>query len=476
MTFWNEAATALTGWAPAETLGLPPPCLQPPDRRRLRSWIRKRLDGGNPEPLHCTLVRRDQSTVTVTVRAAPIEGGPVALYMMETPAPAPVSFPAPASGLAAGGAPAAHLAEVVVRLLTAEGRLQQKLDLVARQLIGITGFEAIDIFWWDPVTEQPIARSAAATFDPALVSAWTREPGGSIMAELRRSARPVVLNDPAHDPRLTERQREVLAAAGVRSAATVPLTWRGALSGVLSVGSLRPGAFDEAALRLLRTVAEGVIAMFHAERMMDSLRKASRRNAELRAETVMMLASVAEARDRVTGLHLHNIRSLAELLARELGYDRSEAHELGLAAVLHDIGKVRVPDLVLGRRGPLTPIERRLIQQHTVWGSEILSGSADYRLAAIVARHHHERWDGSGYPDGLAGEEIPEPAAIVAVADALDAIISERPYRRALTLDEALLEIAGHSGTQFSPRIVDALLAVARRGALEQAFRRRRAA
>jgi PAS domain S-box-containing protein len=477
VTFWNAAAHALTGWSASETLDRPPPCLRTPDRRRFHASLRATASGASQSPEQYSLVRRDGSTVSMTLFAALVGPERVALYMLETPPLATTNDERALAPATAGiGAPAAQLADVIVRLLTAEGRLQQKLDIVTRELIAITGFEAIDIYWWDPATDQPVARSAAATFDPALVSAWVQEPGGSIMDELRAMQRPVVIRDPAHDPRLTEGQRGVLAAAGVRSAATVPLTWHGTLSGVLSVGSLRPDAFDEPALRLLRTVAEGVIAMFQAERLVESLRAASRRNAELRAETVMMLATVAEARDHVTGLHLKNIRTLAELLARELGYSRAEAGELGLAAVLHDIGKVRVPDLVLARRGPLTPIERHLIQQHTVWGSELLTGSPDFRLAAIVARHHHERWDGAGYPDGLAGEEIPEPAAIVTVADALDAMTSDRPYRRARSLEEAVAEIAEHAGTQFSPKVVEALLALDRQGTLAQALHHRRAA
>ncbi|HXF52469.1 MAG TPA: HD domain-containing phosphohydrolase [Dehalococcoidia bacterium] len=480
VTFWNEAAARLTGWAAAEALGRPLPCLQARDLRRLRAWLRASRRSTRSRPFRCTLVRPDNSTVAATILPQRLGEGPnasAALYFVEEPALRSASGDVvPFADRALDGASATRLAETVVRLLTAQDPLRDKLDLVARQLIAITGMEAIDIYWWDPETDRPIARSAAATFDPALVSAWTMEPGGPIMDELRRTCRPVVFEDPAHDPRLSERQRQILAAGGIRSAATIPLTWRGELSGVLSVGSLRPHAFDDAALRLLRTVAEGVVAMFHAERLMDSLRAASRRNAELREQTVMMLASVAEARDQVTGLHLQNIRTVAELLARELGYSRAEAHELGLAAALHDIGKVRVPDLVLSRRGPLTPIERRLIQQHTVWGSELLAGSPDFRLAAMVARHHHERWDGDGYPDGLAGEDIPEAAAIVAVADALDAMTSDRAYRRARSLDEAVTEIAAHAGTQFSPRVVRALLALAARGALQQALQRKRAA
>jgi HD-GYP domain-containing protein (c-di-GMP phosphodiesterase class II) len=128
--------------------------------------------------------------------------------------------------------------------------------------------------------------------------------------------------------------------------------------------------------------------------------------------------------------------------------------------VLHDIGKIRVPDIVLGSSSTLAESEWILMKQHTIWGSEFLAGQQGFELAAAVARSHHERWDGSGYPSGLAGEEIPEAAQITAVADAFDAMTNDRPYRLGRPGEEAVAEIVACSGTQFSPRVVDALVRV----------------
>ncbi len=128
-----------------------------------------------------------------------------------------------------------------------------------------------------------------------------------------------------------------------------------------------------------------------------------------------------------------------------------------MAAVLHDIGKIRVPDHVLSTPGKLTDEQWQVLKQHTVWGAEFLENHGGFELAATVARSHHERWDGTGYPDELSGDDIPEGATIVAVADAFDAITSDRPYRGRQTIDEAVQEIIAFSGEQFSPRVVAAL-------------------
>jgi putative two-component system response regulator len=172
----------------------------------------------------------------------------------------------------------------------------------------------------------------------------------------------------------------------------------------------------------------------------------------------MLLAASAEARDHATGLHLESVRAITEALARELGYREEEAKELGMAAVLHDIGKVRVPDSLLISTGTLADEEWELMKHHTTWGAEFLAGRPGFELAGVIARSHHERWDGGGYPDGLAGEAIPEAAAIVAVADSFDAMTSDRPYRAARSVAAAMREIAACSGKQFSPRVVQALV------------------
>ena len=194
------------------------------------------------------------------------------------------------------------------------------------------------------------------------------------------------------------------------------------------------------------------------KRAEEALRESEERLLRAHDETVVMLAAAAEAHDPTTGRHLYRVRAVTRALAQELGYSNEDAQELGLAAVLHDIGKIRVPDSVLATPGKLTVQEWEVMKQHTVWGSEFLAGRSGFELAATIARSHHERWDGSGYPDGLSGEDIPEAATIVAVADSLDAMTNNRPYRAGRSVAAAVREVAACSGTHFSPRVVEALM------------------
>jgi len=212
-------------------------------------------------------------------------------------------------------------------------------------------------------------------------------------------------------------------------------------------------------------ISTDITAKKQAEKLREDLAAAQQEAIEgLRAsrqETVERLTRAIEMHDEETGRHVSRMASTAALLGSELGMDREEVALLRTAAPMHDVGKVATPDEILRKEGPLTPQERREMQRHTTVGYEILAGSDSdlLQLAASVALTHHERWDGSGYPNGLKGEEIPIEGRIVAVADAFDAMLSDRCYRPALGVAEAAETIAGESGTHFDPRVVDVLLA-----------------
>jgi hypothetical protein len=196
------------------------------------------------------------------------------------------------------------------------------------------------------------------------------------------------------------------------------------------------------------------------------------RTAELRRtqlEILQRLSRAAEWRDEDTGRHVERMGELSERLGRTLGMSPAQAETLRHAAVAHDIGKIAVPDRVLLKPGRLTPEEREEMQRHALIGASMLSGSESevMQLAETIARTHHERWDGAGYPDGLSGEDIPLAGRICAVSDVFDALVSERPYKRAWSVDEALDEIAAQRGRHFDPAVVDAFLPIARRAHAE---------
>jgi ribonuclease P protein subunit RPR2 len=204
------------------------------------------------------------------------------------------------------------------------------------------------------------------------------------------------------------------------------------------------------------------------ERYAADLRETFKRERERRHElrrsymaTVRALCNAVEARDAYTGKHAERVAAYGMEIAKVLDAPFSEDPEVEFGFLLHDVGKVAVPDSILWKPEPLTPEERALMERHPIVGWEILSEIDFLGEAKLVVRHHHERWDGDGYPDKLGGETIPLAARVFAVADVLDALTTVRPYRQPSSLDEARGMIAESSGTQFDPEVVDAFMEIA---------------
>ncbi|WP_029214839.1 bifunctional diguanylate cyclase/phosphohydrolase [Kallotenue papyrolyticum] len=195
---------------------------------------------------------------------------------------------------------------------------------------------------------------------------------------------------------------------------------------------------------------------------LDATRLDSREEIALQS-TVEALAELVAARDRYSGEHASRVAAFAVELARLLGVSAAEQRLVVLGARLHNIGKITLPDRILHHPEALSPDEWELMRQHPIIGAEIVSRVPSLRVLAPLIRHHHERWDGLGYPDGLAGEAIPLLARIIAVADAYAAMTSERPYRRARQPHEALRELQRCAGTQFDPAVVAAMHQLAAR-------------
>ena len=174
-------------------------------------------------------------------------------------------------------------------------------------------------------------------------------------------------------------------------------------------------------------------------------------------ETVTALAGALESKDSGTGQHSQRVHRYALELAHVAAPEVADDESVAYGFMLHDVGKIGIPDRILQKPGPLTDAERRLMQTHTILGEQLLRGVSFLQRGGLeVVRSHHERWDGGGYPDGLATREIPVAARIFAVADALDAMTSDRPYRRALSWAAAGRELVAQSGRQFDPGVVDA--------------------
>jgi HD-GYP domain-containing protein (c-di-GMP phosphodiesterase class II) len=249
----------------------------------------------------------------------------------------------------------------------------------------------------------------------------------------------------------------------------------------LRAQSFQAGRTSSVICALLRT-SRGRLGVLHLERSasqppftLDDLRLADAIAAHLSAaiasaqalqekqrnlssQSILVLAQAIELRDEYTSGHAQRVTDYSLLLAEELKLSAADRHTIKIGVPLHDIGKIGIRDAVLRKQGQLTPDEHEHMKTHTVRGAAMLAGIPDLEFIVPIVRSHHERWDGKGYPDGLAGDQIPRLARVVAVADTFDAITSDRPYRLGVSADRAFAEIEKGMGTQFDPECASAFL------------------
>ena len=276
------------------------------------------------------------------------------------------------------------------------------------------------------------------------------------------------------------------ASSSVEAQALLLLSTQAEAAGDLQAALAHHRAYHELSLRLHRAGSEGRAQQIAARVGLEGSRQqadvhrqrgsvlegqVAERTAQLEAtqlEMLELLASAAECRDAPLGLHASWVGEASSLVAAELGWSAERARDLGLAARLHDIGKLAIPDAVLLKEGALSEEERALMQTHTILGARLLRHSTSplLHLAADIALSHHERWDGGGYPAGSAGLAIPQAGRIVAVVDAYDALLSERSYKAAWTAQAAAAHLQANAGQHFDPEVVAAVVALQSRGQL----------
>jgi len=218
--------------------------------------------------------------------------------------------------------------------------------------------------------------------------------------------------------------------------------------------------------RNLLTLRRQQLALEDRKRLLEHMvEDATRDVREREKETLLRLARAGEFRDSETGNHLIRMSRYSRLIADALGLEPEEAETIELAAPLHDIGKIGVSDHILLKAGPLDDVEWLAMRRHPVMGHEILKGSASkyVRMGALIALGHHEKYDGSGYPNGLVGEHIPLCARIIAIADVYDALTSVRPYKPAWQAERAFAELTAQAGRHFDPKLVSAFIGVKQR-------------
>ena len=272
----------------------------------------------------------------------------------------------------------------------------------------------------------------------------------SLAGSVALTGRSLQINDVAKDPRHFKKA-DKRAKFETRNMVVCPVINKGKVIGVLQAINKVDHGFITEDLQLLETLSNQVaIAIENAQ-----LYEKQRRNFFQTAEA---LAEAIEVRDLYTGGHSKRVKDFSFAIGSRMGGDREMLEDVKLAAVLHDIGKIGIDDCVLRKQGKLNQQEFEVMKKHPEMGYEILKHIEDLRAVTLGMRHHHEKFDGSGYPMGLKGEEIPLISRIIAVADTFDAITSTRPYRKGHTGDFAIDEIREWSGRQFDPKVVKAFL------------------
>jgi len=276
-------------------------------------------------------------------------------------------------------------------------------------------------------------------------------PSLELVAAQAAAARPqIVLSLGDTDPGAVRARLDPLGLdAGPPVVAVSELASDGEPLGPAGMGRLRM-VLEHRAMRVRLGELEAIIA--------SQALSAFRDTEAIRVDTLERLARAAQYRDDNSPEHTQRVAALAARMARHLGQDDRSVWLIRQAAPLHDLGKIAIPDSILLKPGRLEPEEYEVVKTHAVLGARVLadSGSELLGVAEQIARSHHERWDGDGYPDGLAGEAIPLVARLVGVADVFDVLVHERPYKEAWTLEAAAREIRSAAGAQFDPEVVAA--------------------
>lgn len=263
--------------------------------------------------------------------------------------------------------------------------------------------------------------------------------------------KPIAVDNIAQDKRV--RYADYLMKSGIRSILGVPIMLDGQVLGVLVTYSRQEHNFGKEEMDLFLTFASQAAIAINNAQMHQSLHRNY-------LDTVKALVLAMESRYPYMKGHSGRVTRFAIKIARQLQLAEADREILHYTGYIHDVGKIAIPDAILNKPAKLTPAERAIIQLHPIKGQEMLLPLKFLEKGMPVVRHHHERYDGKGYPDGLEKKQIPLGARILATADAFDAMISERPYRPKLSLQEAVAELRVNSGTQFDPEIITVFLEV----------------
>jgi HD-GYP domain-containing protein (c-di-GMP phosphodiesterase class II) len=355
-----------------------------------------------------------------------------------------------------------HLTAVqqVSELLAGARDVETLQDAIVATIAEVTSADRAVLILRPQEGEGDALDLAAAKVAPGVAAESELAVSRTVVGDVLEHGISTLSRDAARDERY--REGESVIRQRIRSVMCVPVRTMETILGALYVDHRSAaGAFDEADLELLAAIGNQAGIALHRARLLTDLER-------LFLDTIRAIAATIDAKDGYTHRHSERVAAFAVRIAQELGLPEEQRRVTELSALLHDLGKIGVPEAILNKPGKLTAEEFEAMRTHPVHGARILAKIQNPQFAALLpgVRHHHERWDGSGYPDGLRGEGIPLLGRVLGVADFLDALTSSRSYRGALSIEETIALLRGGAGTHFDPEVVEAALALHARGEL----------
>lgn len=332
----------------------------------------------------------------------------------------------------------------ISKAVSNEHDIDTLLHLVLRQSLDLIGAETGSIMLIKPNGVE-LGIRAAEGLDQETISNARVKLGEGISGYVAASGKPLMIQDGV-------RKAKVAGGKDVKDALSVPLIANDQVIGVFNANNKTVGKFDRNDLRFFTTLAGQIASAISNAALVENIREAY-------FNTIKVLAAAIDAKDKYTHGHSERVAKYTVTIARRLGLSQADLTRIEAAAYLHDIGKIGVPDSVLNKEGPLTDDEHAMIKKHPTKAAEIL-GLINFPWGDVIpgVRGHHERYDGFGYPDSLAGEAISRDARIIAVADSYDAMTSDRPYRKGLDRNTAITELVNGREKQFDGEVVDAFI------------------
>jgi putative nucleotidyltransferase with HDIG domain len=350
-----------------------------------------------------------------------------------------------------------HAIFEIDKAITSAIDLETVLQQIVQMSIGLLDARISSLMLLDEESDELVI-AAAHGLSENYIQKGPIKMGESIAGKVIQEGRPIAVDDIQEDSgHIYSDQARV---EGLCSLLSVPLSLKDRVIGVLNIYTDEPHNFSPHEINLFTSLASQAAIAIENARLFESLE-------EIYIEVITALASAIEARDTYTPGHSHRVTEYAVNIAEAMGLGPAEVDIIRNAGILHDVGKIGIKEDILKKPGRLTEEERREMEYHPFIGTKILQSVKLLEPVLPLVYHHHERYDGTGYPDGLRGDEIPLGARVLSVADAFESMTSDRPYRKALPLEDAISELRINSGRQFDPKIVEIFLSLAEEGSID---------